>query len=662
MHDDNAKERVREAVDLVRLIEAGGVELKRQGEHEWAGKCPFHNEKTGSFTVNTQKGFWHCFGCNEHGDCFDWLMKRKGIDFPEALRQLALEVNVRLPDWKASEARLYRPEVGPAPSTRLESERFRALTPGSKVFTYLTGRGLTPEMMREYRVCETADGEAYGFQYCEWAPAKLEGMEPRVRVVFVKCVKVDRPEGKKEEWRHPKGRNSILYGMTTVGSQERELVISEGEIDAITWRQYGFAAVSVPSGAGSLGWIEVAWPWLEQFERIHLSFDEDRAGREKLLEVVRRLGEARADMVRLPMREGGQSRYKDANECLQAGVSVETMRECVATAEVVKPEKLKSIYDFEEQIWEKFHPTTKELQGLALPWGNQNNSSLPFRFRPGEVTVWSGFNGHGKSQVLNHVIVDLANQGQRGLIASLEMQAPETYRRILRVAHGRQEIVALNERDQLRGRLAWVADRIWVYDHVGMSGLTEVLEVCEYAFRRYGIRQFVFDSLMRFVLSGDEDQYEEQKRFMDELINFSMRFKVHCHLVAHAKKLKSENQIPRKYDIAGSAAISNLAWNVIIVWRNKAKEEKKRELWEQLRVSGITEWTNVPQGMKEEFGDLEEERDAYFIVDKQRGGEGDEPARNLWFDRASLQFVEKPGEPARRYVPEKAEEYEEVLV
>lgn len=187
----------------------------------------------------------------------------------------------------------------------------------------------------------------------------------------------------------------------------------------------------MPGGAKALGWIDRCWEWLQAFGKIHIAFDEDEAGRGKVIEIVTRLGMARTDIVRLPEKTAPVAeeevrivtRFKDINECLQAGVSREMIDECVGASEILKPERLKNIYEFEEEIWEKFHPSGKEQVGLTLPWGNYHGSSLPFRFRYREVTLWTGYNKHGKSEVLNHVVVNLCWQDDKALICSLEVQA-----------------------------------------------------------------------------------------------------------------------------------------------------------------------------------------------------------------------------------------------
>ena len=76
------------------------VKLTRQGP-EWSGCCPFHAEKTASFTVNDVKGFYHCFGCHAHGDVLDWWQKGEGMSFAEARERLQREAG----EFVASNAR-----------------------------------------------------------------------------------------------------------------------------------------------------------------------------------------------------------------------------------------------------------------------------------------------------------------------------------------------------------------------------------------------------------------------------------------------------------------------------------------------------------------------------------------------------------------------------
>jgi hypothetical protein len=267
-------------------------------------------------------------------------------------------------------------------------------------------------------------------------------------------------------------------------------------------------------------------------------------------------------------------------------------------------------------------------------------------------------------------------------VCSLEVQAPETYRKLIRMVQAKRDVCASEERAKFRERcLEPLAKRVWVYDHVGNASVEDVLNVMLYAYQRYGCRQFVLDSLMKFErLDGEgQEQWNQQRDFMNQLCEFAGRYMVHVHLVAHSRKPEkgSEANIPRRYNINGSAYISNLPHNVIIVWRNRHKQDKLEEIfqvatdaWSKSRpTEKVPQWKrllggppsktaaphlqelwdkminiiehDIPKDMAEDFLNLVLKHDAYLIVDAQRGGDGDTPARHLWFHYDSLQFLEQ---------------------
>ena len=92
---------VRSRIALQELI-GRHVKLIRKG-HEYTGLCPFHNEKTPSFTVSEEKGFFHCFGCGAHGDAISFIMRIENLNFPEAVERLAEEAGIPVPDVSPEE-------------------------------------------------------------------------------------------------------------------------------------------------------------------------------------------------------------------------------------------------------------------------------------------------------------------------------------------------------------------------------------------------------------------------------------------------------------------------------------------------------------------------------------------------------------------------------
>jgi DNA primase len=153
----DSKERVRDAVDMVALVSAR-TELRRAGVNSYFGRCPFHEERTGSFHVRPEEKHYHCFGCQASGDPFDFVMETEGVDFKGALESLADRFGVALEvedEDPAAAARRERRE-------RLHELLGRAAEYYARVLweaheagdarAYLAGRGLAEATLRSYRV------------------------------------------------------------------------------------------------------------------------------------------------------------------------------------------------------------------------------------------------------------------------------------------------------------------------------------------------------------------------------------------------------------------------------------------------------------------------------------------------------------------------------
>ena len=140
---------IRVAVDIVDLV-GRFVNLRKAGSH-WKGLCPFHAEKTPSFTVNPQKGIFHCFGCGVGGDAFGFVMRQDRLSFPEAVRSLAKSVGVALPEDRGSSADSGREELIRVMDL---AARFYVDTlwkpAGERARAYLAQRGIDTEIARRF--------------------------------------------------------------------------------------------------------------------------------------------------------------------------------------------------------------------------------------------------------------------------------------------------------------------------------------------------------------------------------------------------------------------------------------------------------------------------------------------------------------------------------
>jgi len=90
------KETVRLKADIVRIV-GEYVKLKKSGAQNFSGLCPFHAEKTPSFSVHSSRQFFHCFGCGKSGDVFKFIQEKEQVSFPEALRMLAEKLGIPMP-------------------------------------------------------------------------------------------------------------------------------------------------------------------------------------------------------------------------------------------------------------------------------------------------------------------------------------------------------------------------------------------------------------------------------------------------------------------------------------------------------------------------------------------------------------------------------------
>lgn len=257
-----------------------------------------------------------------------------------------------------------------------------------------------------------------------------------------------------------------------------------------------------------------------------------------------------------------------------------------------------------------------QMTGPALPWTKTHDC---IRFNPGALSIWAGINGHGKSLVLGQAALWWIGQRQTVVMASLEMKPEETLYRMARQMLGRQ--IELEEFETV---IKALRDHLYIYDQTDSVESDRILALVHYAATELGADHIVIDSVTKCGLSRDD--YTAQARFVDKLQWAAKRHNVHVHLVAHMRKGNDERGgTPGKFDIRGAAEMSDLADNVLVVYRNKAKElaEDKRRSLEFLTDS--------------ERATLDEPC-TLLTVEKNREY-GYEARFGLWYHHGSMQFL-----------------------
>lgn len=244
-------------------------------------------------------------------------------------------------------------------------------------------------------------------------------------------------------------------------------------------------------------------------------------------------------------------------------------------------------------------------------WGH-----LPFkktldqvRLRPGEVSIWAGINGDGKSALLGQVVLGLIAKGERACIASLEMKPERTLQRMARQVSSEHQ----PSEEWLKSFSRWTDAKLWIYDHLGTVRWKYMLALGRYLSAELGIRHWVIDSLTKCGI-GTED-YDAQKEFVDQLCAHADATGMHIHLVAHMRKGDKYQRTPTKFDVRGAGEIADMVHNLFFVYRNRPKEEKRDD----------------PK--------LMHEADTFLIVDKQRNHSW-EGRIALWYSPSVYRFQE----------------------
>src|SRR3954468_3738246 len=148
---------VKQQADIVRIV-GEYVKLKKSGAQNFSGLCPFHSEKSPSFSVHATRQYFYCFGCHEKGDVFSFVQKMEHITFPESVRLVAQKLGIPLPKVtfsspeEAREAKTRHVLVDlHENATAFSQEQLRS-PDGAQAREYLAGRGLDAEAIEKFRI------------------------------------------------------------------------------------------------------------------------------------------------------------------------------------------------------------------------------------------------------------------------------------------------------------------------------------------------------------------------------------------------------------------------------------------------------------------------------------------------------------------------------
>jgi len=316
--------------------------------------------------TGVKAGCWYDFAGsqNEQGDLLELWKQSRSLSIVEAIKEVKAHLGIKdsNPFAKTHPKKTY---------SRPERPVARSLSSDSPHMDWLTvERCLTTKSIKAYKII--MKGDSIIFPY-------YRGDE----LIMYKTRKV-----RSKEMFASKDSEPCLFGWQAIPDDARTVVITEGCIDAMSYYEAGVPALSVPYGGGDGNkqrWIEYEWENLERFDEIYLSMDDDEQGKKALKEISNRLGKYRCLKISLP--DG----CKDANEALIGG---HDLKRSHLAALPISPEELENSSEFYGKVKDLFYPPPNTDFGMALPWKPISHLLL---FRTGEITIWTGINGHGKA-------------------------------------------------------------------------------------------------------------------------------------------------------------------------------------------------------------------------------------------------------------------------
>ncbi|MBT3556490.1 MAG: DNA primase [Rhodospirillales bacterium] len=292
------------------------VQLRKKGR-EWEGLCPFHKEKTPSFTVNDEKGFYHCFGCGEHGGVFDFVMKTDGLSFPETVERLATDAGMQVPqdtpeERHRAERRSSLQDVCEAACVWFERNLY--MPEGKAALDYLHIRGLSDENIKYFRLGFAPNGR----NMLKAAMAR-DNVPENLLVETGMLIQPpdDRGEGQRDPYDRFRGRvmfpimdrrgqviafggrilgdgepkylnspetpifhkGNVLYGLNYAlpsAHKSGQMIVTEGYMDVIALNVAGFENAVAPLGTAlTEGHLSALWRVVKEPV---LCFDGDNAG------------------------------------------------------------------------------------------------------------------------------------------------------------------------------------------------------------------------------------------------------------------------------------------------------------------------------------------------------------------------------------------------
>lgn len=387
----------------------------------------------------------------------------------------------------------------------------------------------------------------------------------RMITIKYRNARFQKGKGQSKEW-FEKGTKPILFGMHKANDYQKPLVITEGQIDALSLDECGIAnATSVPNGCSSFTWVPNCYDWVMRFPSIVVMGDCEQGK----ITLVERIAKSFPKPVYFVPPESYFG-LKDANDILREYGKETLLNAFLSATEYILPH-IRRLADVASIDFSTLPRIKSGIQKLDDTLGG---------FFYGQVILLTGRRGEGKSTFMGQLMLEAIDQGNTVLAYSGELCAEHFKNWLDFQAAGADGVVNFGSEERPVYRIKpavlqkindWYRPYALLYDNEALWGSDEtesLLQTIESAVMRYGINMVCIDNLMTAMdLDPKEDLYRAQSAFVQKLKQLAVRYNLVVVLVAHPRK---ENQGRLDNDsVAGSGDITNRVDTVLIYSREE---------------------------------------------------------------------------------------------
>ena len=527
-----------------------GIQVKEKGDELHFKKCPYCGNTTNdkyTFAISLRTGQFKCLrsGCGASGN-----MITLAQDFNFSLGNEIDEY--------------YRP--------KREFKSFKKpekIIPKEPAIKYLESRGISEEVTKKYEITnQTGKPNILVFPF----------LDPDKNMTFIKYRKTDfnKDRDKNKEWCQADGK-PILFGMAQCNTNNKTLIITEGQMDSLSVTEAGFEnAVSVPNGCNGFTWVPYCWNWMQNFNTI-IVFGDYEKGHMTLLDDIKRRFKQNIKHVR----------YEDYKDCKDANAILQKygkaqVRNCIDNAQA---EPIKHIRDISEVEVINPYDIPKIKTGIK-----QLDALLKGGLPLGSITLITGKAGEGKSVLASQIMLEARDQGHKVFAYSGEL-TDTAFKAIAMLQAGGSHCYKYQSLSGYDGYTLsdnnkilidnWMKENIYIYDDSDLEEeeTTALTKLIEEAVSQCGVDFVIIDNLMTALeLEGDTDQskYDQQSKFVKRLARIARTFNIVLVLVAHMRKNNfSQNG---NDEVMGTSDITNLVSVNIEYGKSDKIDEKQRLL------------------------------------------------------------------------------------